>query len=972
MAAQEISKLSVLLLFNTEGFEKKLSDVQRHTKKSGAALTRVGQQVSLGISLPLAIAGQRITETATNFEYQMARVQAISGATSQSFQRLQKNAEELGASTIYQATAVGQLQEEYAKLGFTASEITAVTESTLSLAQVTGADLGRAAEIAGSTLRIFGKDVSEVGQVNDVIAVAISQSALDFESFAETMKYAGSQAAISAVSMEEISAAMGVLANRGVKGSIAGTRLRMILAKLAEEGGNTHDKFIELINGSMTMTEAIERFGVRAASAVPVLQENRAEFFALENSMRQAAGTLEVMQEVMDDTAFAVQRRLISAMENLSIQFGKVLLPAVNFVMEGLIHLVGGFSRLPMIIKVVVVAIGSLLVVLPPLLFLLGQAKVALIDLAILFPRVGAALSTMLGPVGLAVTALSLVAIALIDVFAEGTKAEGIMGRLEAANAAAGEAAGKILSPIKSLIKEYENENTSLLRKQEILNELMRSQPEYFKDLTTEETTVENLASAYDQLSASIKRTAKVRALQSQLTRISQEQAKAIGEQVKAEIELEEINKKAAAGERGYAPYTVSQFTGDGLGTMEVRTIDPMASRRSQLKKQMDDAQALFDDLQRQANLITKKIDQDGGVGGLLERLSKFGVTGGGLTGDMGEGELSDLEKVMAKLKETLYTLDQESRVLGLDGLELAKGKMSAFSTAFGDLNKLVHEGVDVGDNLKYVTDNIKLLTGEVLEQEQALAVSDAMLKYNSTMESLRETFDAGLIDAFAMTNQELDATESLINSLIPILGAENELVLALVKAYAQLNEVRNQNNVAIDENIARRQAELNLTRQGLSIVEQFGNTLGQAAQQGKTFGAQVAQGIKDAVLATLQLAYAQLVQNALDPKNPANQASFGLAGLGALALGMGVLTGLIQSINIPALAKGGITTGPQLALVGDNRSGREAIIPLEKLPSLMQKMGGVGGTRVYGHLSGYDIALSSDRGGKRFQRISY
>ena len=202
--------------------------------------------MTIGLTVPIALAGKRITETATAFEYQMARVQAISGATSSAFKQLQGNAEELGASTIFTAREVGALQEEFAKLGFTAQEITKVTESTLSLAQVTGATLPRAAEIAGSTLRTFNMDASRVGEVNDLVAVAISKSALDFESFAETMKYAGSQAAVSGVTMSELGAAMGVLANRGVKGSIAGTRLRMIFAKLTQEGGDTHQKVLRL------------------------------------------------------------------------------------------------------------------------------------------------------------------------------------------------------------------------------------------------------------------------------------------------------------------------------------------------------------------------------------------------------------------------------------------------------------------------------------------------------------------------------------------------------------------------------------------------------------------------------------------------------------------------------------------------------------------------------------------------------
>lgn len=971
MAANEISKLSVLLLFNTEQFETQLSKVQIHTKKAGANLQRIGQKLSLGLSLPLAAAGKQITDTATSFEYQMARVQAISGATAQSFNSLQKNAEELGASTIYQATAVGQLQEEYAKLGFSASEITAVTESTLSLAQVTGSDLGRAAEIAGSTLRIFGKDVSEVGQVNDVIAVAISQSALDFEAFAETMKYAGSDAAIAGVSLEELGAAMGVLANRGVKSSIAGTRLRMIFAKLAKEGGNTHEKFIELINGSVTMTEAIKRFGVRAAAAVPVLQQNKEEFFALENSMRQAAGTLDGMQEVMDDTSFAVQRRLISALENLAIQFGKVLLPIVNFVIEALIKVTGGFSRLPNAIKVVLVAIGTAMVVIPPFLFLLGTVKLMLVDLQMQFPKTALAIEAALGPVGLLVAAVTLLTIGIAEYLLQGKDVVTLQERINDANASAAEEAGKVLQPLRTLIAEYENENTTMARKQAILGELERSQPSYFSNLSTETTTVADLTTAYEKLNGAIKETARTRAIQSQLTKIAGEQATAIGEQVKAELELEQIARRKAAGEKGFADEQRFVPNKSGVGGF-FTTFDPTADRTKELGKIISDQQAVFDALQDQANrLQSMMISGDGTLQGLFKYLQSFASqsTGGG-GGGAGAGEVvSDLDKILNRLSQSLSVINEKSRLLGTDGLTTAKAELSAFNSAFASLVQLQAKGGDIGDNLQSVTDNIKRLTGVIGDEESLYAVSDALTKYNTQIEQLGDNLGAGFIDSSAELNGQIAAQKSLINTLIPILGAENEIVQALVLSYTALVALKKKNNEDTENANIKQEASNRLAASGANIIKDFGARLGEAASSSKTFGQQLVAGLKEAVLATLNLAFAQLVQNALNPENPANQASFGLAGLGALALGMGILTGLINSINVPALAQGGITTGPMLAMVGDNRSGKEAIIPLEKLPALMGKMGG--GTRVYGQLSGYDIALSSDRSGKRFQRIS-
>lgn len=960
MAEKQISKLSALLLLNTRAFEQSLSDAEKTTKRTAAAMKRTGQQLSLGLSVPLALVGRQVVDTATSFEYQMARVQAISGATAQSFNRLQKNAEELGASTIFQATSVAQLQEEYAKLGFVASEITAVTESTLSLAQVTGSDLGRAAEIAGSTLRTFNKDVSEVGQVNDVIAVAISQSALDFESFAETMKYAGSQAAISNVSMEEISAAMGVLANRGVKGSIAGTRLRMILAKLAEEGGNTHDKFIELINGTMTMTEAIERFGVRAASAVPVLQENREEFFALETSMIQAAGTLDVMQKTMDDTAFSVQRRFISALEDLAIQFGKVLLPAVNFITEGLIALTNAFAALPGPIKTIIVAAGAFVTAYGPFLFVLGHTKDLLLDMGKLFPKVGAAMVGMLGPTGAIVAGITALVGIFVGLTLQGEKVRDLQGRISDANAAAAESAGKVLSPIRALIGEYENENTSMQRKMEILRELERSQPDYFNNLSKEETQVSDLRNAYDKLSESIKRSAKARAIESQLTQITGEQGELIGRQVQAQLRIEEVERLKAEGDPSMQPRISER-----MGT----TYDPAAAAIASANREIEEAQRQLDDLDRMYDSLMKLYEGGQSVRDLLGRLNQT-VVGGPTAGDMGEGtKLSDLEKVMKKLGASLFVLDQQAKDLGQDGLTVAEGKLNAFSSAYKSLLELMFEGDDVSQELAYVTQQMKAFQGVVSDETSLQATGDAFLALNKRLEDIRETFDTGLIDAFELQNQQMSAYQSAMMALIPILGTEHQLVLDLAKAYGFLAEQKQKNNTTTVTQTEEGRNAAMVAQQTAYIIAQLSQNMTQAASSSQSFGSTMVSAMKEAANAVLSLVFTQMIQNALNPEHPANKISLGGVGLVKAAVGYGVLKGLINSI--PAFAQGGIVSGAQLAMVGDNRSGKEAIIPLEKLPTLMERMGGTSGGRVYGTLNGYDIALSGSRSGKRFQRIS-
>jgi hypothetical protein len=70
-------------------------------------------------------------------------------------------------------------------------------------------------------------------------------------------------------------------------------------------------------------------------------------------------------------------------------------------------------------------------------------------------------------------------------------------------------------------------------------------------------------------------------------------------------------------------------------------------------------------------------------------------------------------------------------------------------------------------------------------------------------------------------------------------------------------------------------------------------------------------------------------------------------------------------SLGVPAFAQGGLVTGPMLAMVGDNASGKEAIIPFERMGEFMKMMGGGQSTQqvvVTGRISGRDLILSNER----------
>ena len=159
--------------------KQQLKQVEIAAKKAGQSAKGMGSSFGgMAAKLGVATVGLMVIQKAIRgtisvgmkFEQAMANVKAISGATGAEFKKLEATAKALGASTKFTASEVAGLQTEFAKLGFTTKEIIGAQKATLALAAATGAELPRAAEVAGATLRGFGIDAKDTGRVTDVKA----------------------------------------------------------------------------------------------------------------------------------------------------------------------------------------------------------------------------------------------------------------------------------------------------------------------------------------------------------------------------------------------------------------------------------------------------------------------------------------------------------------------------------------------------------------------------------------------------------------------------------------------------------------------------------------------------------------------------------------------------------------------------------------------------------------------------------
>jgi TP901 family phage tail tape measure protein len=173
-------------------------------------------------------------KTGAEFESQMARVQAVTGATGKEMDQLRKLAIKLGADTKFSANDAAEAMYELSSAGFDVQETQKALPGTLSLAAASSVDLATAAEISSNALRGFGLQSEESTHVSDVLAQSVNSSSVEMEDLQLSLKYIGPVARVTGESFEEMIAAVSLMGDAGIKGEQAGTTLRAGLVRLVK------------------------------------------------------------------------------------------------------------------------------------------------------------------------------------------------------------------------------------------------------------------------------------------------------------------------------------------------------------------------------------------------------------------------------------------------------------------------------------------------------------------------------------------------------------------------------------------------------------------------------------------------------------------------------------------------------------------------------------------------------------------
>lgn len=304
--------------------DKTVGDNFRNVGNYGKALGKLkGAFASLGLAMGGAMIIRDVFNVIKDFDQAQANLASVLGVSRDQMSGLTEQAKELGATTRFTASQVSELQLEFAKLGFTQKEIEGMTSATLDLAGATGSELGETASIVGATMRGFGLDVSETQRVTDVMSKSFSTSSLDMSKFATAMASVAPVAKLSGKTIEQTTALISTLSDRGIDASTAGTGLRNMFLKANKAGLTFDEALVEISSSTDQVGTAMELFGTRGATLGVILANNTEDTMKLHEANLEAEGSTKTMADMQLNTLGGSLDLLRSAWEGYILKLNE-------------------------------------------------------------------------------------------------------------------------------------------------------------------------------------------------------------------------------------------------------------------------------------------------------------------------------------------------------------------------------------------------------------------------------------------------------------------------------------------------------------------------------------------------------------------------------------------------------------------------------------------------------------------------
>lgn len=356
--------------------------------KLGNTIQGVGKKLTLGVSVPVVAGLGASLKTGIDFESALSSVEGTLGskATAEGMELLKQKAMEMGRNTTKSASESANAMEYMALAGWNTQQIIGGIEPILRMSEAGKADLATTSDLVTDSMSALGIQVNELGGFLDKVSKTSTSSNTSILQMMEAFIVAGGKSKSLGGDITELSGILGVMANRGLKGSEAGRGLFAILTNLTSPTGQAQKALNELgfsaFDSSGNFIGLEKSFYKLQDSLKDMTQEQRVtylsmiagkehgktmeaimsglaeEYQGLTNDIRNSNGALETMANTMQDNAAGKIAGFNSKLEHLGIQISEHLLPAFSGVIEFASNMLDRFANLSPETQKVIVGFG--------------------------------------------------------------------------------------------------------------------------------------------------------------------------------------------------------------------------------------------------------------------------------------------------------------------------------------------------------------------------------------------------------------------------------------------------------------------------------------------------------------------------------------------------------------------------------------------------------------------------------------
>lgn len=261
-----IARLSVDLIANSAKFRKDLDKASVHSQRTFKKMEGHAQRTAkafafAGTALASAFAVDSV-RTMGNFQEALSDVQAKTNGTRKEIDMLSVSMRNAAKMTKFTAAQTAEAGSFLAMAGLNIKEINGALQPTLDLAAATKTSVQSTADFMTNIMKGLGMTTEELTRAADVLSVTTANSNTNLTDLATAMSYAAPSARAMGMSIEETSALIGVMANAGIKGSVAGTALRASFGYLANQGNLTEAALAGMTGGMTNQQKVLKRLGV--------------------------------------------------------------------------------------------------------------------------------------------------------------------------------------------------------------------------------------------------------------------------------------------------------------------------------------------------------------------------------------------------------------------------------------------------------------------------------------------------------------------------------------------------------------------------------------------------------------------------------------------------------------------------------------------------------------------------------------